>query len=56
MMSAYSRRDFVKTLGLGAAALALPGRMSISRLHAGQNKRPNIQERQERMPVKDGLI
>ena len=41
-MSAYSRRDFVKTLGLGAAALALPGRMSISRLHAGQNKRPNI--------------
>jgi len=42
MMSAYSRRDFVKTLGLGAAALALPGRMGISRLHAGQNKRPNI--------------
>ena len=38
----YTRRDFLKVLGLGAGALALPGCASSPRLLGGQNKRPNI--------------
>ncbi len=38
----YTRRDFLKVLGFGAAALALPGCVSASGLLAGRAKRPNI--------------
>jgi len=41
-MNIYSRRDFIKTLGLGAAAMMLPERMGVSRLLARENKPPNI--------------
>ena len=38
----YTRRDFLKVMGFGAAALALPGCVSASRLTSGRAKRPNI--------------
>jgi len=38
----YTRRDFLKVMGFGAAALALPGCSSASGLRAGRAKRPNI--------------
>jgi arylsulfatase len=38
----YTRRDFLKVMGFGAAALALPGCSSASGLLAGRAKRPNI--------------
>jgi len=41
-MNIYSRRDFIKTLGLGVTTMILPGRMGVSRLLARENKRPNI--------------
>jgi len=41
-MNIYSRRDFIKTLGLSAAVLMQPGRMGVSRSLARENKRPNI--------------
>ncbi len=37
-----NRRDFIKTLSYGAAALAMPGRNSASLLLADRAKRPNI--------------
>jgi len=42
--SSYSRRDFMKAAGLGAAALALPGCSGAMRLFSGKKsgKRPNI--------------
>ncbi|UCC97743.1 MAG: sulfatase-like hydrolase/transferase [Phycisphaerales bacterium] len=43
MSSLYStRRDFIKAVGSGAAALAVPGCASITQPRAGKNKRPNI--------------
>ena len=38
----YTRRDFLRVMGFGAAALALPGCSSASGLLAGRAKRPNI--------------
>ncbi len=38
----YTRRDFLRFLGLGAGALAVAGCGSSPQLFAGQNKRPNI--------------
>ena len=37
-----NRRDFIRTVGCGAAALAVPGRNSVSGLPVGRNKQPNI--------------
>ncbi len=37
-----NRRDFLKTVSCGAAALAMPGCDSVSGLSAGVNKQPNI--------------
>jgi arylsulfatase A len=37
-----NRRDFLKTLGCGAAALAMQGCNSVSGLSASKGKRPNI--------------
>ena len=37
-----NRRDFIKTVGCGAAALAMTGCNSVSGLSAGWNKQPNI--------------
>jgi len=37
-----NRRDFIKTVGCGTAALAMPGCNSVSGLPAGRGKRPNI--------------
>ena len=37
-----NRRDFIKTVGCGAAALAMPGCNSVSGLPVGRGKRPNI--------------
>lgn len=37
-----NRRDFIRTVGCGAAALAMPGCNSVSGLSAGSGKRPNI--------------
>lgn len=44
MMSsnAYTRRDFIKAMGLGAAALAVPGCASTARSRPGNPGRPNI--------------
>ena len=38
----YTRRDFIKAIGLGAVAVTMPGCMSASQSHAGKRKRPNI--------------
>ncbi len=38
----YTRRDFLKVVGFGAAALAMPGCSSASRLLDDRAKRPNI--------------
>jgi len=38
----YTRRDFLKAVGMGAAVLAMPGCMSGSQSSAGKPKRPNI--------------
>lgn len=38
----YTRRDFIKALGLGAASLALPGCASAFRSGASEVKRPNV--------------
>jgi arylsulfatase A len=37
-----NRRDFIKTVSCGAAALAMPGCNSVSGLPAGRNRQPNI--------------
>ncbi len=37
-----NRRDFIKTVGCGAVAVAMPGCNSVSGLSAGSNKQPNI--------------
>jgi arylsulfatase A len=37
-----NRRDFLKTLSCGAAALAMPGCNSVSGFSSGKSKRPNI--------------
>ncbi len=42
MNEQYKRRDFLRVLGLGAAALVMPGCNSVSGLSAGRAKRPNI--------------
>ena len=44
MMSSnsYTRRDFIKAMGLGAAALAVPGCTRAARSQSGNPKRPNI--------------
>ena len=44
MPDKMERRDFLKTVGLGAAALALPGCAALSGLLGGREapKRPNI--------------
>ena len=38
----YPRRSFLKAMGLGAAALAMPGCLRASHQSAGKGKRPNI--------------
>ena len=40
----YTRRTFLKVMGVGAASLAVPGYASLSRQPAGRggNKKPNI--------------
>ncbi len=38
----YIRRDFLKTMGLTAAALTMPGCTSVFQSLAGKGKRPNI--------------
>ena len=38
----YTRRDFIKAMGLGAAALAAPGCAGSPKLRAGNYRRPNI--------------
>jgi arylsulfatase A-like enzyme len=38
----YSRRDFIKAMGLGAAAFAVPGFMKASESWAEKQQRPNI--------------
>jgi arylsulfatase len=38
----YTRRDFIKAMGLGAVALSAPGCASSPRLHAANYRRPNI--------------
>ncbi len=38
----YTRRDFIKAMGLGVAALAVPGCAGTSGLRAGGRRRPNI--------------
>ena len=43
MVNYQNRRDFLKTLGLGAAALAMPGRLNAAQQLAGKRgKHPNI--------------
>jgi arylsulfatase A len=37
-----NRRDFIKTVGCGAAAFAMPGCNSVSGLSSGRNRQPNI--------------
>ncbi len=38
----YTRRDFLKTMGIGAATLAMPGCISASQTSTAKRKRPNI--------------
>ena len=42
MIDMYSRRGFMKAVGVGVTALMLPGCASIPQSLAGKNKRPNI--------------
>jgi len=44
MSTQFNRRDFLKTIGLGAAALAVPGCVSTRQPQGGkvQAGRPNI--------------
>jgi len=42
MSAHYTRRDFIKAMGLGAAAFAVPGCMKASESRAEKRKRPNI--------------
>jgi arylsulfatase A-like enzyme len=44
MMSSnsYTRRDFIKMMGLGAAALTVPGCTSTAQLRADSHQQPNI--------------
>ncbi len=42
MSSQYKRRDFLKTVGLGAASLALPSSMTVGARAVSQGKPPNI--------------
>ena len=38
----YTRRDFIKAMGFGAAAFAVPGFMKASEARAEKQQRPNI--------------
>ena len=38
----YTRRDFIKAMGLGVAAMAVPGCAGTSGLRAEKHRRPNI--------------
>ena len=38
----YTRRDFLKAMGIGAATLAMPGCMSASQTSTAKHRRPNI--------------
>lgn len=40
--NSYTRRDFLKVMGFGTAALVMPGFVSASGLTSGSAKRPNI--------------
>jgi arylsulfatase len=40
--SNYTRRDFIKAIGFGAAALAVPGYAGTSGFRAGKDQQPNI--------------
>lgn len=43
MVNYQNRRDFLKTLGLGTAVLAMPGRLNAAQQLAGKRgKHPNI--------------